>query len=137
MICVILIIIYNISLRILFLSKIINFIHFIIFSLYIKWRSIREFKSNNGMLSHFGAGMLPSKIVPSAKIVSIKAVFNVKLIKYHKDKLVKFHGVDVIMPIIHIALLDGPVKRKIPVHSVKKIGLLLKLLNNDFLKLEI
>jgi hypothetical protein len=89
------------------------------------------------MLSPSGVGMLLSRIVPSARIVSIRVVSNVRPINSPKDKLARSLGAGVIMPIILIVSPDGPVKRKIPVHFAKKIGLPSKLLNNDFLKLEI
>ena len=72
----------------------------------------------------YGVGMLLYKIVPSVKTVSIKAVFNVKLIKYQKDKPAWYRGVHVITHIIPIVSADGQVKRRIPVPYAKNLGLL-------------
>lgn len=75
--------------------------------------------------------MLLSKTVPFVKTVSTKAVSNVKLIKLMRDKLVWYHGVHAIMLIILTASADGPAKRKIPAHCVKKPGQQLRQPNNE------
>jgi len=57
-----------------------------------------------------------------AKTVSMKAVSNARPIKYQKEKPAWFLGDLVIMLIILIASVDGQVRRKILVLSVKKPG---------------
>lgn len=48
-----------------------------------------------------------------------------------KDNHVWYHGDLAITHIIHTASVDGPVKRKTPVHYVKKHGQLLRLPNSE------
>lgn len=72
-----------------------------------------------------------SRIVPSAKTVLMRVVLNVKLTKLVRDNRAWCPGAHATTPIIHIALADGRVKRKTPVHSAKKPGQQSKLRNND------
>lgn len=65
-----------------------------------------------------------SKIVPFAKTVLMKAVLNVKPIKSMKDKEIHawFLGVHATTHTIPTVSADGQVKRKTPVHFVKRPG---------------
>lgn len=69
-----------------------------------------------------GVGMLLSKTVPFVKTVSMKVVLNVKQIKPTRDNHAWYHGAHVTTLTILTASVDGPVRRKILVPYVKKLG---------------
>ena len=98
-----------------------------------KWRLIKEYKLNSGMLSLCGAGMWLSKTVPSAKIASTKHALNVKLMKLWREMDAQYPGVHVITPIILIALTNGRARKRRNAHCVRTYGQQSKLQNNDLI----
>lgn len=74
------------------------------------------------MLLPYGVGTLLFKTVPFARTVSMRVVLNAKQTKLMKDNHAWCHGALAIMHIILTASVDGPVKRKIHVLYVRRLG---------------